>query len=248
MTDKSVLYSGDTAHGHYEVVDVIYAGRQSRMLYSGNHQAAQSGWALDDNSPLLFDYNERFMELARGLAPKRVLLIGGGAFTLPRALQREFPPLRLDVVELDAGLLELAERYFDFTAGPHTQVHISDGLHYLATSTETYDLIVLDVFMHSEVPPAFQTPDTARSLAKHLHPGGVVAQNIIAAYHGERAATLRRQTDAYQAAFQDIQLFPAGQHSSLWLPQNLVITAQTGPHAPRPAAVLLRYQALARLV
>src|SRR6476469_4412698 len=100
MADEGILVEGDTQHGHYVVADTIYSGRPARVLYSGNHQAAQSGVAKDDNPDLLFDYNQRFIELVRGLLPKKILLIGGGALSLPKALLEEFPEVSLDVVEL----------------------------------------------------------------------------------------------------------------------------------------------------
>src|ERR1700752_3186245 len=84
---KTVRFEGETPYGHYTVVDTTYSNRPARVLYSGREfRTAQSGIALDDQDEMLFDYNQRFLELARGLEPKRALLIGGGAFTLPKRL------------------------------------------------------------------------------------------------------------------------------------------------------------------
>jgi spermidine synthase len=241
MTENKVLFEGDTAYGHYLVVDTIYSGRPARVLFSGTRQAAQSGEARDDKPELLFDYNERFMELVRGLKPRRILLIGGGAFTLPKALQAELPDGILDVVELDGKLFDIAQAHFDFKPAPQTHVYIGDGREFLQNTSEQYDLILIDAFMHDVVPEPLQTVEAAKDLEQHLRPGGLVAMNIIAAYYGQRSAVLRRQIAAFQTAFSAIQIFPAGRGQSLWIPQNFLLTTQ---NSHRELQEYLRYEAL----
>jgi spermidine synthase len=241
MIDFRTLFEGDTEFGHYQVANCIYGGRPARVLYSGNHQAAQSGVALDDKPELLFDYNERFMELARGLLPKRLLLIGGGAMTLPIALLEELPDLMIDVVELDPGLLDIAERFFKFQPNKQTNVHLGDGRKFLDKTNKRYDLIVVDAFEHTVIPASLQTDEAARQLKRHLTAKGVVAINIIAAYHGERSNNLRQQIAALQTAFQNVEIYPAGSGISLWTPQNFILTAQNGA---RDLDAHLRYSKL----
>jgi spermidine synthase len=242
MAEDVVLFEGDTKFAHYLVVDTLYTDRPARVLFSGTRQAAQSGVAKDDKEQLLFDYNERFMELVRGLRPERLLLIGGGAFTLPLALQTAFPDMMLDVVELDGELLDIAKAYFNFRPARHTRVHIDEGQEFLKTSPELYDLILVDAFMHDIVPQTLQTIKVARDLARHLRPDGVVAMNIITGYYGERSALLHRELAALRQAFSAIMIFPASIGQSLWIPQNLVLVAQNGH---REIASHVRYEALA---
>jgi hypothetical protein len=225
MADDLIL-DIETEHDHYTIMDTIYNGRPSRMLYTNQRQAAQSGLALDDHDELLFDYNERFMDLVRGLMPKKILLIGGGAFTFPKAIIEGFPTTAIDIVELDSKLLDLAKEHFYFKPSSTTRIFIGDGYKYLSTTHDKYDLIVLDVFTHTEIPKAFQSINTARNLANRLNPDGVAAMNIIAAYYGARAATLRRQTAGLQSAFTKVEIFPAENLRSLWIPQNFIMTAR----------------------
>lgn len=236
MTSASggILFETDTDFGHYQVVEAIYAGRPARLLYSGDKLAAQSGLALDDKPELLFDYNERFMELLRGLLPRRILLIGGGAFTLPKAINEELPDSRLTIVELDPALLPLAEQYFDFKPNKYTTVHTAEGSSFLASDTEVYDTIIIDAFSHAVVPASLQTAAFAADLKKHLRPGGVVAMNIIASYNGQRSAVLRREIAAFKPCFATLELFPAGREPSLWLTQNFILTAHSGGRELRP--------------
>lgn len=225
-----MLYEGDTEFGHYQVADTMYMGRPARVLYSGNNDAAQSGMAKDGKDTLLFDYNQRLLELIRGLKPKTILILGGGAFTLPAALMEEFPELSIDVVELDEGLFDIAQKYFDFQPSDHVQVHIGDGRRFLTTSEQTYDMIVVDVFSHASIPESFQSLEFVTSLRHHLHKKGVVAMNVIASLQGRRSTVLRRIHEAMQATFPRVEVFPANRDLSSWISQNYLLVAQHGAY------------------
>jgi spermidine synthase len=226
MTDKDKLIAKiETEFEQYEIIDNIYNGRVSRMLYTNDRGSMLSGIALDGIGELLFDYNERFMEIIRGLHPRRVLLIGGGAFSLPTALNKEFPNILLDVVEIDSALTAIAIEYFDYKPNPNTKVISDAGETYLSNSKNKYDLIVLDVFSNNEVPSAFQSSEIVMFLKQNINKNGLVAMNIISAFHGIRSAALERQKAAFKASFKYIELFPNGSSVSLWLPQNFILTA-----------------------
>src|SRR5205085_7261391 len=110
--NRIVVWEGNTALGRYQVIDTVYDGRPARVLYSGDAQAAQSGIATDHRPELLFDYNQRFLELAEGLNPSTVLIIGGGAGTLATALLNMKTITKIDIVEPDSMLTEFAYKYF----------------------------------------------------------------------------------------------------------------------------------------
>lgn len=242
---EDTVYEGDTALEHYQVVDMLYDGRPARVLYSGNRRAAQSGLARDDNPDLLFDYNQRFLELVRQLHPRRVLLIGGGVFTLPLALLSTLPDVLIDAVELDPGLTPIATDYFNLPTGDkRLRIYNDDGRHYLATTREVYDVILLDAFAHTKIPRGLASREAAELIHGRLSKRGVAAANVISAYYGQHATTIRHFVAAYRPLFAGVQVFPAS-HSLLshWLPQNYVLVAQKG----RPRPLELRYRALETL-
>jgi spermidine synthase len=222
------MHNFSTEFGDYELHDVTYNGRKARVLYSGNRSAAQSGIALDGKNEMLFDYNERFMELARGLRPNSVLLIGGGSFTLPAALLRQKPDLELDVVEPDAQLETIGKRYFGYQPGTNTRSHAMGGAAYLEQCRRTYDMVIIDAFVHDEVPAELQTAETTQQLRRVLKPGGMLAMNIISASLGRRSALLERQQEALAGVFGDVEIFPAGAGTSEWIPQNYLLCAGSG--------------------
>ncbi|MDL2363232.1 MAG: fused MFS/spermidine synthase [Patescibacteria group bacterium] len=226
MIDGKIIYETDTATGHYQVVDGLYNGRPSRVLYSGEQLAAQSGIALDAEDDLLFDYNQRLYELITGLLPKRMLIIGGGACTLPQAIQRDCPEIAVDIIEIDDGLIALACEYFSFSPTEHVTVHIGEGRKFLHSAAAQYDLIIVDAFDHDVTPQSFQTPEAANDLLRNLSLDGVVAYNCIASYYGKRSIALERTVTSLESVFNNVEVFPAANDISLWIPQNFLITAR----------------------
>lgn len=226
---NQVYFDGATKLEHYMVIDTRYNGRPARILYTDNRTAAQSGLPFDNNPELLFDYNERFMEIVRGLRPEKVLLIGGGAFTLPTAINREFPQIEVDIFEIDGGLKIIAERYFGFKENQNVKVYVGDGKELLKTTKNKYDLIILDVFNSINVPESFQKRDLAKKLKDRLKGDGLVAMNVIAAYHGERAEMLKKIDANFKRHLVNVEIFPAGSAMSLWISQNFIVVAGNNP-------------------
>ncbi len=227
---EQLLYTVTTDHETYRVVERQYEGRPARVLFSGERHAAQSGIGLDDDPDLLFDYNQRLLELANGHYAKRVLVLGGGAFTLPMALLAALPMAQIDVVELDQGLKDIAERYFGLRADDRLRLHFGDGRAYLETARRaSYDLIIIDVFSELHIPEQFLTVEFVAMARRALAKGGVVAMNIIASYQGRNAGLIKSQIAAYAAQFDAVELFPAAYGLTSWLPQNLLLVAQRQP-------------------
>lgn len=223
---ERILLETDTDLEHYQVVERIYEGREARVLFSGPRRAAQSGIGLDDNPDLLFDYNQRLLEIANALYPARILVIGGGAFTLPMALVAALPDVQVDVVELDAGLQPIAEQYFGLQPNDRLHITTGDGYKFIENSRQSYDLIILDVFSELSIPPPFLAPNFAQLLYARLTPTGSVAMNIIASYQGINAGLIKGQAATYQSLFAQVDIFPAAHGLTSWLPQNLLLVAQ----------------------
>ena len=221
---RQVLYQGASEFSRYQVVDTTYDGRPARVLY-GNHDTPQSGVALDDNPELLFDYNQRFYEIALSMQPKRVLVIGGGAFTLPKVLIERLPKCQVDVAELDELLPQLAIQYFGLPQTPRLQVAVEDGRSFLRHTSHQYDLIIIDAFSEFTIPRSLYTRQAAAAYAAVLNDGGVVAMNIISWYRGYRHRLTDEVVASFQTAFKTIHLYPADYTYSEKAEQNIVVVA-----------------------
>lgn len=120
-------------------------------------------------------------------APRTLLLIGGGAGgSLLQALQH--PSLeRLDYVELDPTVLELAQQYFPeqwaaARADPRVHVHNADGRLFLKTTAQAFDVIIVNLPAPQTAQlNRFYTADFFREAAEKLTAGGVFSFQLHAA-------------------------------------------------------------------
>jgi spermidine synthase len=218
----------DTKFSHYLIEDEIYNGRPARVLYGGDQLVAQSGMPRDDDIEPLFDYNQRFREIVKGVQPKRLLQLGGGAFTLPSALLKEHKGMQLDVVEVDSELPDIARKYFGLKPCRQLTIYVKDGNQYVAETEHTYDMIIMDVFEDATIPATFRTAAFVRNMRLHTTKRGVIAINVIASLQGLSSNVLRILHARLREAFPAVQIFPAARDYSLYMSQNYVLVAHDG--------------------
>lgn len=120
-------------------------------------------------------------------APRSLLLIGGGLNgSLAQALQH--PTLdRVDYVELDPAILDLAQDYFaaewsPIRNNPRVRLHPTDGRLFLKTTPESFDVIILNLpDPETAQLNRFYTVEFFREVAARLAPTGVFSFQLRAA-------------------------------------------------------------------
>lgn len=111
----------------------------------------------------------------------RALVIGMGVGTTPSALAAH--GINTTVVEIDAGVVEFAHRYFSLPEdGAGLSTVVEDVVRFtkrsiVAGQAETYDYIVHDVFTGGAEPIELFTVEFLANLASLLKPNGVIAIN-----------------------------------------------------------------------
>lgn len=224
MMKSNLVYQGESEFNAYQIIDGMYVGRPARVLYSGG-RTPQSGVALDDDPELLFDYNQRLLEIAQSMQPQSILVIGGGALTLPTALRRQLPHCQIDVVEIDPLLPDLAATYFDATPDDLTRVFVSDGVAYIADCVDTYDLIIVDAFSGEDIAQILFTPQVIADYIRCLQPGGMIAVNLISKYYTRRQSLTHTLRASFADQCQAVDLYPADHYESKHSEQNLLLVA-----------------------
>lgn len=228
LFNRTVLYSGESQYGKYKVVDTVYNGREARVLY-GNQRSPQSGVAKDGDPELLFDYNQRFLEIIMSHKPKRLLVIGGGAFMLPIAAFHQFPELIIDVVEIDPLLVKLSKEYFDLPDDKRMNVHIEDGLHYISRTKKKFDMIIIDAFSGYTIPHHLLENKAIIQYQKHLKKNGMVTMNFISEYKRARPRLAHEVLASFNEVFSDVSLYQADVHYYKGEEQNLILVAGNRP-------------------
>jgi spermidine synthase len=133
---------------------------------------------------LAFYYTQRLGDVAATVAPPgtpiHALHIGGGGFTLPRYIAATRPRSTNLVLELDPGVVEVAERDLGLELGPRMRVETGDARTRLARLPDrAFDLVIGDAFGQLSVPWDLTTREAFREVRRALRPQGEYAMNII---------------------------------------------------------------------
>jgi len=198
----------DTPTSHYKVIDTVYNDRPFRVLIMGPG-GFQSGIYTDGNNDLAFTYTRQIANVVQAAPHKaRMLILGGGAFTLPAYLAQHYPDAQIDVVEIDPKLPAIAARYFNYHPTANIHVISQDARAYLRTANTRYDIAAIDVYNDESVPFAFATQEYAADLKRVVTPDGVVAANIIASTSPACMPLLSGLHRSYTSSFSQSRVYP----------------------------------------
>lgn len=197
---NSKILDIDTASAHYQVGDYTYNQRPIKGLTT-DPMGIQSAVYSDGSRGPVFWYNRELARLTLDQKPKSVLIMGGGAFTLPQYLAERLPESKIDVVEIDPALKQISERYFQYKNPKNVRLIFNDARAYLNQAGPTYDAIIVDAYGNSSIPFHLMTREYADALEKHLAPNGVVMANIIAGTHGPCLDVFEAINAAYHSEF-----------------------------------------------
>lgn len=194
------VFSGESEFGRVRVTET---DEGLRSLYIGPGRARQSAVFPGRPEHLEVAYT-RTAVAALALAPAdaRILYVGLGGGAMPMHARQVMPDARIDVVEIDPLIVDVAQRYFGFRPDSRLVVHTGDGRAFVeAAPRGAYDLIVLDAFSDDEVPYALTTREFLESVRERLAPAGMVASNLWGS-----SDAYASMLATYQAVFDQVHL------------------------------------------
>lgn len=171
---------------------------------------------------------------AGGRAVRDVLMLGGGGYAYPKHFISTRPDARMDVVEIDPAVAQLAMKHFylqqalDEFGEDRLRLITADGRTYVDACTKTYDVIVNDCFNGAEPVRSLMTAEAARSFARCLVPGGLYLANVVSQHEGSDVTTLSRVAAALSEAFANIQVIPCSD-DDYSAEDNYLVAASNGP-------------------
>jgi spermidine synthase len=110
--------------------------------------------------------------------PRSALVIGLGGGTIPSFLRKRFPTMKIDVVDIDPGVVAVAKSHFGFREDALMRAHVADGRRFVEQTTERYDLVYLDGFGTDSVPPHLTTREFLTAVRDILTPQGAAIGNV----------------------------------------------------------------------
>lgn len=179
-------YRYDSMFGTAEVFTMeTDDGVPLRCLYvDGGFQSAT--YLGEDRFQLPFEYCKAFdIVFNRKPEPTSFLMLGGGAFSYPKHLLTAYDDTRIDVVEIDPVVIDIARRHFfvdelEDRCKDRLRAFAEDGRVFLRTAEEgAYDVVINDTF-GGTVQDAPLLSEEALLLAKRaMTKGGIYLLNAV---------------------------------------------------------------------
>ncbi|KAJ8901523.1 hypothetical protein NDN08_007367 [Rhodosorus marinus] len=195
LGSRKEVYRGDLlgGMGEFLVEEVeVDESQYRRLVFLNNPSVIQSEARLAqdgsvDSKHLCFEYHQAMLSGVASLKARieRALVVGLGGGALAGAFGHYFPNCSVEVVELDEQVVGMARTYFELKESERLKVSIGDGLEAVASTSDLFDVIVIDVdnkdtsIGMSCPPPAFVSVEFLKELRNKLTPDeGLMVINV----------------------------------------------------------------------
>ncbi len=140
--------------------------------------------------------------------PRRVLVIGMGGGTVPKRYVQDYPQVRVDVVEIDPEVVEVAYRFFRVPRDGRLRAFAQDGRQFVQGTEERYDHVLMDAYLRDTLPFHLATREFFREVRAKLQPGGVFVVNVIGALDGPYSRLFRAVYRTLREVYPGVYVFP----------------------------------------
>jgi spermidine synthase len=140
---------------------------------------------------------------------ERTLFIGAGGGVGPRAFHMQDPQMRLDVVDIDPKVIEIARTHFALDETPQIRTFAQDGRMFLRRTDGRYDCVVLDAFtVGGRIPFHLVTRDSLELCRDRMTEDGVFVMNVGSALDGRLGRIFQSMYRTIDAVFPHTYVFP----------------------------------------
>jgi spermidine synthase len=224
--DRTVVYARD---GLYQRVTVIDEGAiRFLRMDNVNHSAIYLDRPLD--SPLTYiPYMHLPLIFASEPKPRRMTLIGLGGGTLASRYAADYPPVAVEVAEIDPEVVGVAQRYFGLLEGDRLRIGVRDGRLHLQQTRTPQDVILTDAYLKDKIPFHLATREFFALARSRLPPGGVIGANVIGTLEGPDSRLFRAIYKTMREVLPTVYVFPI-YYTRFGAPEsrrNIVLVATT---------------------
>ena len=110
---------------------------------------------------------------------ENLLILGMGGGSIIHSLRDTFEYRKnIVAVEIDPAIIKLADEEFGISSSENLQIIETDAFHYVNTSEEKFQLIIIDLFIDLSVPTIFYEKEFCENVSKLLDKSGSVIFNV----------------------------------------------------------------------
>lgn len=146
---------------------------------------------------------------------RRVAVIGGGGFSLPKWLVTHLAPVAVSVVEIDEKIVEIARRSFgldrlerEYAGTGRFALACDDGWAWLGRQDEPFELIVNEAFSGKKPLGPLTREEGARVVHEHLSEGGTYLATLRFPLEGRGSESMYETVRVFSREFAHVWLVP----------------------------------------
>lgn len=227
---ETVVYRSDGVYQQITIYEGQYLGRPARFLLLDRSESGAMFLDSTDPADLVYDYT-KYYSLYKVFTPqvRNALVLGGGAYSIPKALLHELPDAGVDVAEIEPSFLDLAKTYFGAADSPRLRNYVEDGRRFLRDSDTQYDLIFGDVYYsYFSVPPQFTTREFFALARSRLRDEGVFIANMIGDLSRRQPSLIMAEIRTFQTVFPNSYFFAVESAERTDQLQNITLVGLNG--------------------
>lgn len=220
---SNILYSKDGVYEKIIIYDGAFKNRPVRFFQQDRSSSGAMFLDSDDPSDLVYEYS-KYYSLYEIFKPevKNILVIGGGAYSIPKAFLSKLPDTTVDVSEIEPSLFELAKKYFKAEDNPNLRNYTEDGRRLLQVSDKKYDLIFGDAYQSIYFVPAHLATQEFFSIVKNsLSENGLFIANFIGNLAEQRPSFIFSEMKTFRNVFPNSYFFAVDSPEKT-APQNII--------------------------
>ncbi len=223
---ENVIYQQDSLYQKVVVHEGVYAGRPTRFLLQDRNTSAAM---FLDSEELVYPYTKYYaLYQLFNPDPKEILAIGGGAYSVPKAVLADLPNANVDVAEIDPLIFELGKMYFNVPDDFRLHNFAQDGRRFLHDTSKKYDFIFSDAYASFYSTPEHLTTQEFFTLAKNkLSDGGVFIANVVGSLGEKPQSFAFSEMKTFKSVFENSYFFAVNSADSLHI-QNLIFVGYNG--------------------
>ena len=231
-TDDIVSY--DTQYGRVWISNRQYKNQDVRILKID--EGFESATFFDDKKyDLVFEYTKYYDLMFKSKNEiDDVLLIGGAGYSYPKYYISHYPDRKMDVVEIDGKITEIAKKYFylddlikDYNINENHRLNLitEDGRTYLNRCEKKYDAILNDAFSGENPAKTLTTLENIKNIKKSLNENGLYLTNIISSLDGSNSKFIKAEVNTLNQVFKNVYAIPCQNLDNSKDVQNIMVIA-----------------------
>ncbi len=240
VTSETVYFKENMYHT-IRIFEKKLEGRQVRQIYLDFQP--EGAMVISDDRETYYEYT-KFLALGPAVVPniRRMFFIGGGAFTMPKALHLMRKDAEILVAELDPDVIRMGRRYFRLGKYPKIRTVSGDGRRVLRRAAGKWDFIVGDAYRGlRNIPHHLVTREFFEEARERLAPGGAMLLNLITPRAGAGGALYASVYRTMAAVFPDVWVFSTDPRQP-GVVQNILLLAFRDRNPARRRDLLARLE------